>query len=510
MQSAPETNRELFDSPLPHFPVLHANETLYSWCAVVHLLNGRATAVRTSRQLFASAYAALAHDIPSHLEVLAHRTDDLLPIAQQLIHRHSLPGFFLPWLTEVAAGRVMSHALLGTCKDIKYHLGLPASGLGGRHPLKACPACIEADLGRQGYAHWHVDHQYPTTWVCTQHGMGLLRFPTPRSLRHYREWFLPHRIDPGDWIALPKLSLAAHSALSHLAGLSAPLASLPACHFHRARLARTYQLALQARGHLTADGCLRLRFLIQAILSKYRGLRGVPGFHLLDSLSTECASFIGNVARRQPKPAHPMKHLLLIGLLFDNWADFVTAYERTRDSLAQRPTIGPQQIGGEDHRQAVFVGLVRAEGLSISAAGRQVGVSASTAVRWAKLRGLAYTPRTKCLTPAVLEQCRQRLRGGAAKSEISRQTGVSMTSITRLLSSEPDLRAAWRDAIFRARQRHYRADFLTLLAENPGVPIKLLRKYPNNRYAWLYRHDRQWLIEHLPTLERRVNPRLPP
>ena len=84
---------------------------------------------------------------------------------------------------------------------------------------------------------------------------------------------------------------------------------------------------------------------------------------------------------------------------------------------------------------------------------------------------------------------------------VAETNGVSMTTITRLLSSEPDLRDDWKATVFEMRRSIYRGEFKAMLETHRGVPIALLRKLPGNRYAWLYRHDKRWLIEHLPQME---------
>ena len=139
-------------------------------------------------------------------------------------------------------------------------------------------------------------------------------------------------------------------------------------------------------------------------------------------------------------------------------------------------------------------------GLSISAAARQTGHSAGTGVRWAKLLGIPYTPRTKSLEAETLEQVRRLLAEGRPKPEITEITGISAVSLDRLISSEPKVRGAWNEARASAARETHRRRFIEVLADHPGLTVSEIRRIPGNGFHWLYRNDRQWLAEHLPAI----------
>lgn len=489
-------SRDLFDAGPANVPLLRDDETLYSWCAAVHLLNGSVSATRTSQRLFGVKFAALAHDIPSHLDQMHPDIAAMLPDSQLLVRRNSLLGFYLPWLDEDTVEVANRHVATGIPKDVKMHLGLPASRVGALHLLKGCPACIDEDITSHGRAYWHVNHQYPSVWVCTEHLLPLRQLQLRKSPRHLREWLLPTNEKRTGWKAI---TVTNTYPLQRLAEMSGWLPTLMPASFAPVRLSRTYQAALKRAGFVTAKGNLRLAKLTRAFLSHYQGLRDIPGFHVLDSVGDELGGFVGNVARRQAKRAHPFKHLLVINWLFDSFDDFLATY-RGADASSCAEEVD-NQIITSDSRETIFVSLVTERGLSLSAAGREVGVTPTTAVRWAKLNGISYVRRTKKMTSEVAGRCRALLMAGASKTKIADEMGISSTTITRLLSSDAALQKAWHQAKFVRRRRRNRARFLAVLRDNPGVPVKTLRLIPGNGYMWLYRNDREWLIEHLPMLK---------
>ena len=488
-----------FISPAPpNLPVLMPDETLYSWCARTYLLNGCIGARLFSQQLFDNSYAALAHDIPSRVDDLLSRVPDLGASALEIARRHSVVGFYLPWLGKHRAQLTESHVRIGGVEALRFHLGLPASMRTTLHPLKGCRTCIGADRTSMGIGYWRAEHQLPASWVCTRHGDPLFILALKKPPTRYRQWFLPESRVTCE--AIPTVTGSQFETLRRLADFSASQRALGVSSLQPDQLAATYRSALRERGLATQMGSLRITAIVRLVREKYIGLRYIPGFRVLDNISDDWAGFIGNAARRKTKATHPLKHLMLIALLFDRWDDFLETY-----SAAEiEPRVSPESAPGNDEQRTkrvhVFCELVRSQGLSLSAAGRQVGVSPTTALQWARQNGLNYQRRTKTIDDDVINACRSLLRKGMKKGDVAAQCGVSMPTLTRLLSVDIELRDTWRSAIAQTRRIQNRQRFKALLEKHPGVPIRLLRRIPGNGYAWLYRNDRNWLIENLPSL----------
>ena len=134
--------QDLFGSPR-NLPKLHSRESLYSWCARAHLLNGTPDARRLSASLFGDTQAALIHDIPKRIGELANTVVLKQTEIELVAHRNTLLGFYLPWLEPDLAGNCIQHAMYGGIPGLKMRLGLPASLRARIHPLKGCKLCFE-------------------------------------------------------------------------------------------------------------------------------------------------------------------------------------------------------------------------------------------------------------------------------------------------------------------------------------------------------------------------------
>jgi transposase len=485
--------------PPPNLPSLQPGETLYSWSGFVHARNAVLDPRELSRRLFGAPYAALLHDFPAHLDGFDVRLAGALGSPRDLALSRTLLGYFLPSLAPQVAADVLSRTRVSAYSTIKFKLGIPASRVGGSHPLKACCSCISEDEVSLGRAYWHIEHQFPSTLVCVKHERMLRWVQVDITPVHQRGWILPTLGLPRKWLELPEPPASQLGKLVTLARHSSAWAQLAPAILDNQQLSRAYQAAMRANGWVTAGGNLRLRDLTASVKEHFQGLDSLPGLASLAAIRDDWPGLVGTLARTAPRSGHPLKHLLLISMLYPDWTAFLRAYED-----AVEPAPAPKQEASDDQAataasMSAFAALVKA-GRSLTSAATEVGVSTSTGVRWAKVLGLPYTARAKSLKPQILDAVRACLRRGATKEEVCRTCAISAVSLNRLLSSEPALAEEWRKARTATARAENRAQFLQAIRSHPGWTVKQLRQLQGNGYMWLYRHDREWLLQNLPSM----------
>lgn len=316
---------------------------------------------------------------------------------------------------------------------------------------------------------------------------------------HRRGWILPRGGLDREWRSYPPVSALQFQRLERLAIFSARWARLPPSSFDAKQLACAYRAALLKHDLMTRAGSLRLVEIAHLIRQYYFGLEVFPELRSIQSSEATWSTLVGAASREAPRPCHPLKHLLLISALFDSWDEFIATYDAEPIDRAEI-SVGGEVLPTESASQQMewFTELVRRQGLSISAAGRTVGITATTAVRWAKVLGFDYRSRAKTYTQKRLEEARVMLRQGTPKAQVVERLCFTSGAVNRLISSEPELAAAWRAARHELARRDNRLRFSKALAQMPDRPLKEIRAMPGCGYAWLYRHDRAWLLEHLP------------
>lgn len=491
----------LINGPLM-LPTIAAEETLYSWCATVHRRACSLSATATSQALFGKPNAARLHDFPGHLGELTIRTEGLLGDPKELALRHSLLGYFLAFTPADRSSALLAEVINYSVPDIKMRLGIPASGVGGYHPLKCCQQCVQRDLQMHGWPIWRLEHQLPSVLVCSEHQRPLVLHWDEITPVHRREWIKPSTAPSLQRFEIPVANDQALDLLLRLADISVKAAAMPLGAMQSDRLAQTYQRWAAENSGLSRGNSIRHPVIVSALAQSFDQIcSSLEGMGPV-ACKPQLGAIIGAITRSKPKPAHPLKHLTLIACMYGQWDKFWSAH---MDDSPQQ--VNPERIDFSQSKtvpdvnpSARFVQLVQESNFSIRQAAATLGVSTSTGVRWAKINGISYTPRTRSLTPACLERVRQDLRIGKEKSEVITKTLVSSVSLNRLLSSEPALRAQWQLAKTERHRKENRAKFLAIVKKHPGVPIWLLRKLPSNGWGWLYRHDKAWLAGVIPSL----------
>lgn len=488
---------ELLGSEPSFLPQLTEGETLFSWAARFHRLSGNALARTSSIQLFGESRAGLRHDFPSHLDRLVEITEGLLGDAETLAYDRTMFGFFAPFQSLEGAAAVFEMMRGNTIEKVKSALGLLPSRLGGYFPMKACQDCITDDMKRSRVSRWHVEHQWPSVWVCRKHGKQLLALRRESQPKDMRRWLLPEDVTKEEWAELPICSTDVKERLTWIAEISADFANQRGRHFDQRLLRYTYLFQAKEHGWLFTDGSLKLAEFRKLFLDYYRGVDGLPGFEVIQSVTANHGGMLGVLMRQYDSRRHPMKHLLLIAFLFDSVSQFDEVYERVQQADQHGGDEALSELVGESWRFELKR-LVEVEGESVSNAAKVIGIHLSVAIRVANQEGIKYQRRSRVLNTELGEEIKVLIAEGLSREEIVEKAGIKKTLLKDLMAREPSLREEWRQKDFERRKNNYRVNFVELAEKFRGVPVKRLRSVSGNGVSWLYRNDRDWLLENLP------------
>lgn len=481
-------------------PLLLANETLYSWCGRAHQLSCSTSALQTSDRLFGAPYSALCHDFPAHLQTLTERTRGQLGASRDVALHHTLLGYFLPTADPRKAEEAIARVTDGSVPSLKMRLGITASRVGGLHPLKLCRDCTSEEHERLGYSYWHIEHQFPSSFVCLKHARPLVLLKDATTPVHRRYWVTPTDPKYCELIELRVPTDAAMTTLLRLARDSVELSMLLPGSLSSARTAGGYQCLLRELGLATVRGNLRVGQLVSLFRERYRGLDALPGMAPLRSIGEDWPGLAASLSRRRPRPGHPLKHLLLVGAITDSWKAFVQACS----SGCGAPPVEPHTSTSitKDQNLIRLKKLVIEDKMSISRASKIIGVSTTTGVQWAQQLSISYNSRSKWVTPATVEEIRRLLARGEHVDKISASSGVSTSVVNRILGADDRIKALRRNSTFTQMRLIARTSFSRICQNHDHLPLSELRKLPGNGYAWLYRNDRQWLSKTLRRLGR--------
>lgn len=481
------------------------DETLFSLCSRNHRLWGHTLSARSTELLFGRSRAGTHHDIPSSLDEFVIRTSGVYGDARQLATEHTLLKFYRPFMSESQVAHAVGVMRSGSVAHLKFKLGLLTSRFRANHPLKACPQCMSFDLHEQGWSYWHVTHQFPGVWTCPQHGEPLLTSTVKSTGVERFDWHLPDQ----DHLVVPEACLSRDlNPLHKLTQLVVNVLSrnqADGC-LDSTTLQKTLLDRFAERGWLTASGQLRLKLAAISYLDYLNGFKGLSEFDGLPFDAASSNAHLGRLLRPMRTGTHPLRWLSIIDWLYSD-ADEFEEQRKTQEGgrgLNEIPLdleqsdVSAQSDGSRDvSRREQLMTLVRS-GYSATRAAKEVGVDTTIAMAWMVANGHVTKRRPKQLKTELRNAAIKDLKGGADKAETAQRHGITVQSVTRLLRSEAGLHAQWTEARFSNAQVRARTAWLDVLEACDGLGVKWMRSLESAAYAWLYRNDRAWLIEHSP------------
>lgn len=437
------------------------NETLFSLCSRNHVFFCHTSPQETCERLFSSPRQGSQHDLPSNLQALETNTQGILGTADEIARRTILP-FFAPFRSQERMQAAMTAMLGPSIGSLKYQLGLITGRFGAEHPLKACPQCMVEDITNLGIAYWHLDHQYPGVIVCTLHGIQLWESTLKRMWAGRFFWCLPDRqelVAPMNDLSkalIPALQMA--NACSRLAELGFTR------WFDPLRLRQVYVSAIRGDAERRRQGTSLPAAAVDSFASFVAELRAFRPFQALPATQHEMEIYLQRLMRNSRTIGHPLRHLVAIVWLFESLEGFLQAYDAVDSEGAEEPQ--PSQSAGWD-----IVG----PGQPIMQKG--------------------HRPRPKTLKPPIRRKALRLLAKGTDKHSVCRHIGVTISAINKLLRAEPAVNQAWKVAFAERTCARHRARWCTCAKTHPSDSPQQLRQSIPDTYAWLYRNDKNWLVE---------------
>lgn len=490
---------ELFPAQDWHLPAVRPDETLYSWCVRLHRLNLGQDPRDTSRMLFGHSHAALHHDIPFAIAQFVKRTQGWLGPPLQILRQRTIFGFhakFLPAELEHQIGEIFA----GSDNSVgRAKLGLKKVGhASGR--LRFCPECLELQLREHGHTWWKLSHQLPTSVVCSKHHLALHTFPLEQYRGIARNFELPSMVDS---LAMPPhIAEPARCRLAELTEWGLKISRIETLRLTDDTLRWCYRFQARHRGWVALDGSLRMQELRDRFVGHYGDALNYFDADMFGDLNGANGGFLAYLFRRAPSHRHPLKHVLLLNFLFESFEQFDEVCRDVRQTLDSDGPAGCEKRLLDS--QATLLRLVQQDGQSLSKAAPTVGTSVTTAARFLDMLGGIQRDRRPHIAGTEKEVMLCTLLGlGTPRKEIAEKVGIRRSFIKDYLAQHSSLKSAWEEAYEAKEKEKHRAQLLSALAAYPGLPIKAIRRLPQNGFQWLYNNDREWLQEVLPAIWKR-------
>jgi hypothetical protein len=484
------------------------DELLFSLASRYHLLAHNVLPSQTCRQLFGNPLQGCAHDFPSRIDCFVDRTRGSFGDSEEVIRRHTILPFYLPFQSTAVAASAMSALRGPSIGSLKFQLGLLTSRFRAHHPLKFCMQCMQEDRNQFSVAYWHRAHQLPGVWVCLKHKTPLHESTLKSTGVGRFSWCIPREsyLRPVWQLAAP-VDQACLTTLHSLADIVTGVADLPTTiRFEHDRLVAAYRSGLRSLGLIRGvPGRLVLQELAQSYLSFAGPLRFIPELSTLPGTIDEALAQVPRLLRDGLRSTHPLRHATLMTWIFGSWEIAWRSYcaqDIPSDAVAGHAdtTAGTCAEDRTDPRRSQFLSMMVDDSWTISGAARALGVDPSTGMAWAAAAGVPTKRRSKVLKPPTLQRLVKMLSRGVDTSKAAIELSISHSTAVKVLRTEVGLHELWRQKRRDQARTAARRKWIEVAKNNPLLGVKAVRTLEPRVYAWLYRNDRIWLDQQVSAL----------
>jgi hypothetical protein len=138
------------------------------------------------------------------------------------------------------------------------------------------------------------------------------------------------------------------------------------------------------------------------------------------------------------------------------------------------------------------------EGTSLRKIAESLALSPNTILLMAEKMGILIGRRPKKVSALVRLKVRCALASGEPITRIMKVFRLSSSTINRVLGGDLALQRQRAKSLQESRRVRARTRLLMEIERAPNAGFKALRAALESDFAWLYRNDRHWLIDHIP------------
>lgn len=470
---------------------------MYSLLARAKVRNGLISAKGTSLALFSKAGMSATVDLPCGIDSVIDNIifrDNLT--SDDLIFNHTLFPYYALGAYPKRLSAVQASMRSGYGGSIHTLLGIMASSIPHGRQLRFCPACFTSDKESFGEAYWHRVHQAPGVLFCPFH-MQLLHLCSVKLSKH--EFFEANEMHCQ---VKPQLFGLTDYDIEHLFFISRNINEILKANFWVFEpdwFQKQYLALLQENDLATPRGTVRQKDLRTSFVAFY-GERVLAMLDCFIDMAAE-SSWLAEIVRKTRKATHPLHHILMMIYLagsvetfFAKKVEFKYFGEGPWPCLNiaadhYKELVIEQVIISYDHKRKNVVGTFACKcGFIYARSGPDKRIEDVYRIGKVKEYGEIW-----------LTMLQQLLKQSYCMREIACRLNCDTATVIRYAKILNNGYVRKNNATASGETgEFYRTAWLQAQQDNSVITKTQLRKSLPRIYAWLYRHDKEWLLNNSP------------
>lgn len=435
-----------------------------------------------SSSLHKSKVFAGSLDLPGFVRNFYELTKDFVSWSlNDIIQYHTLFPLYEPFLTSDKREKVKKAMICGYRRSIHASAGIISSGLSRSKYPWYCPACAKESLKEFGEAYFKRIHQVPNIGICPIHSCKLIELrPKVQDLWSYQFKHLNEEIT--------SIKSSIPSNCNTLLSLGKTFQSILADEGRFDINELEYTKVIRDLRYFV-NGRVKRKEICAEFRGYYRDVKDPFIFDLVDSSK----NWVSGVLTSPTKTFNPYKHLLV-------W-DFINDLRPIRIERLTHPFgSGPWQCYNKAATHYLTPVVKKMELHEEKTNGRTIceftcecgmvyvrsftrGSGEKSNPRfWIKERGKVWASKLEDLLKVK----------GVSLRKMAGQLGIHASNLKKIIAKrnegKPNIKL---DNQLKMKRESWKK----ILLQHRSDGIVKIRKGHGDLYAWLYRHDRKWLIK---------------
>lgn len=476
---------------LPFFTNPYPDELIYSAIARYHFYSGNIDCKDTLEEVFQNRSAIPSVEIGSYF---SHLSKQLGPnyTVESILANHTIYPFYAMFLSKQRQQNILQD-VVGDGKGIYARLGMVAGSICKKDGLYYCAECAKSDVSQYGEPYIHREHQLQSISYCAHHEILLRKYEVgPTSRIEY----IRFEIDKMD-LSPTKEEKPYSAILIYLAKQAYKMFQIPLHQISREKITLMYRAFLRERNLITIANRVRQKELYQDFRSIFP--IGFIEKHECDLDLDKEYNWLKVLTRNLKRHVHPFRHLLMFYFIqqdVGNFIDFKTdegpfghgpfpCLNQSAPHYKQR-VISKVEVT-RDYKTKSPIGTFRCScGFEYSRKGPDISLEDQFRIGRIKVFGEVWQAKLEILARENLS-----VRG------IARKLGVDFKTVKKYLREKKEINRESHQ-IDMVRLQQYQSEIFNAIKKTPYLSRTELRDNFKKQYIFLYRHDKQWLLENLP------------
>jgi hypothetical protein len=487
------------------FPFLYEDEILYSILARYHQYSGNENSKTSVYEILGSDTACASTTLPANLQLFCNRLplfSDYTP--NYFIDSHTLLPYYAPFIPKERYLELRMRMSNNNGSSLYMKLGKVASNIKSNNYLNYCKECVTEEIRTNGEVYWHRTHQVEGVKVCPNHKTWLLETNVPFSERKNKHEFIP--LESSINIAESvnhKIGSTGYDHYIYIADQTNYLLNNKIEPLGLNNLQKYYVARLQEKGLTSVGGRIRWKELISTFNYFYgkEFLQNVNCYVELDKEDT----WIHKVLRKPRVSCHPLRHILLLGLLGESISSLVCNIDSTTYAPFGKGPWYCLNKAADHYMKPILHSCVITKDYKT---GHPIGTfSCSCGFVYAR-KGPDSTDKDQYKIGRIKEF------GSVWESKLTNlmKKNLSLRKMGEILGVDPmtirnklSVKKGKTNKVLKSKKYSYRKQWNYLIESNKEKSLTQIRSIDSKLYMWLYRNDNKWLKVNSPSTNKIKN-----